>query len=87
MKTKVIENNNNPVWMTAFLTPIMTSDTQLGFIVFDKDPVGEELLITVQTSVSLILALGLNGTATCAPPGSPKGQLCYEIRWYPELIK
>jgi Ca2+-dependent lipid-binding protein len=83
MKTRVIENSNNPIWMTSFVTPVMTSDAQLGFIVFDKDPGGEELLLTVQTSVSMILALGQNATAVCGPQGSPKGQLCYLIKWYP----
>lgn len=81
-KTKIVENKNNPVWMQSFVTPVITSDTQLGFIVFDKDPTGEELLLTEQTTVNLILALGLNATATCGPPGSPRGQLCYSIQWH-----
>ena len=82
-KTKIIENQNDPEWKQSFVTPVITSDTQLGFIVLDKDQAGEELLLTVQTSVNLILALGLNGTATCDPPGSPKGFLCYSITWFP----
>lgn len=84
MKTRTVENSNEPVFKQAFVTPVITSDTQIGFVAFDRNS-DESLLLTVQTSVDLILALRLNGTVTCQPEGSPKGQLCFSVRWSKEI--
>lgn len=84
MKTRTVENTNEPIFKQAFVTPVITSDTQIGFVVFDRNS-DENLLLTVQTSVDLLLALRLNGTVTCQPEGSPKGRLCFSVRWSKEL--
>lgn len=86
LKTKTVENDNNPLWRFSFVTPLMTSDTQIGFVVFDRDSSSEELLLTVQTTVDFVLMMGLNATATCGPPESPRGQLCYSVQWHPQPL-
>ena len=85
MKTRTIENNNSPVFNQAFVTPLITSDTQIGFVMFDRSDSEDKLLLTVQTSVDLILALKLNGSVTCQPEGSPRGRLCFSVKWFQEL--
>lgn len=85
MKTRTIEGSNKPIFNQAFVTPVITSDTQIGFIVFDRDEAEEKLLLTVQMTVDFILAMKLNGSVTCQPLGSPKGQLCFSIKWLKEL--
>jgi len=85
-KTKAVENINNPFWGFSFVTPVMTSDTQIAFLAFDRDSSSEKLLLTVQTTINFILMMGLNATATCGPPGSPRGQICYIIRWHPQQL-
>lgn len=84
MKTKTLENNNFPVWKQIFMSPLMTSDSQITFIVMDRDTNGEEMLLTVQTTVDLVMALDKNSTVVCAPESSPN-YLCYSIAWFPGI--
>jgi Ca2+-dependent lipid-binding protein len=85
MKTRTIDGSNHPVFNQAFVTPFITSDTQIGFLVFNRDDSEEKLLLTVQTTVDFILAMNLNGTTTCQPQGSPRGRLCFSIKWFREV--
>ena len=85
MKTRTIESTNSPIFNQAFVTPLITSDTQIGFVVFNRDETDEKLLLTVQTTVDFVLAMKLNGSVTCQPEGSPRGRLCFSIKWFKEL--
>ena len=85
MKTRTLENNRYPVFNQAFVTPIITSDTQISFVAFSRGDSTDKLLLTVQTTVDFVLAMGLNGVATCQPEGSPRGSVCFSIRWTREL--
>ena len=88
MKTKTIENNNNPVWNQAIVTPVITSDTQISLILLNRDAMHEQIITTVQTNVDLTMAQEKNATISCAPPITDinRNQLCYSLTWFPGFI-
>lgn len=84
-KTKVVENNDTPVWRQTFVTPVITSDTVIRLFVFDKDPNREELLMeNIQTSPKEVVEAGMNSTVTCSQ--EKEFYLCYSISWEPLLL-
>ncbi|KAI1280577.1 hypothetical protein HDE_13473 [Halotydeus destructor] len=83
-KTKVIVENNEPKWRETFVTPMITSDTEIEMLVFDKDDNTEEFIIGAKTSAKALMESRRNGTLNCVPENS-KFQFCYAIVWWSQM--
>jgi len=84
-KTKIIDENNTPVWKEMFATPLIDSKSMIRLLVFDKDPKGEELILSLHTTANEVVLSGKNATLVCSP-AEEMYNLCYAIAWYPHLI-